>query len=70
MLTKLYIKSVLALRAFGKDERGVTAVEYAIIAVAISAIILAMFNGDLKDALTGAMTKITENIGEAGKAGS
>ncbi|MBE3666228.1 fimbrial protein [Vibrio navarrensis] len=68
MLTKLYIKSVLALRAFGKDERGVTAVEYAIIAVAISAIILAVFNeaGGLKEALEGAMETITGNIDKAG----
>lgn len=66
MLTKLYIKSVLALRAFGKDERGVTAVEYAIIAVAVSAIILAVFrtNG-LEKALNDAMTAITGNINSA-----
>ncbi|MDN3683475.1 Flp family type IVb pilin [Vibrio sinaloensis] len=34
-----------------KDERGVTAIEYAIIGVAISAIVLAMFNSDLKKPL-------------------
>lgn len=68
MLTKLYVKSVSALHAFGKDERGVTAVEYAIIAVAVSAIILAVFNGDnsLKSALTSAISKISSNITAAG----
>lgn len=66
MLTKLYVKSVLALRAFGKDERGVTAVEYAIMAVAISAVVLAVFkNGGLESALESAMDAITRQISEA-----
>ncbi|MCG3759805.1 Flp family type IVb pilin [Vibrio cincinnatiensis] len=66
MLTKLYVKSVLALRAFGKDERGVTAVEYAIMAVAISAVVLAVFkNGKLEGVLNTAMSAITEQITKA-----
>ena len=36
---------------FIKDQRGVTAIEYAIIGVAVSAIVLAVFNGDLGTAL-------------------
>ncbi len=40
---------------FIKDQRGVTAIEYAIIGVAVSAIVLAVFNGDLGTALQGAM---------------
>lgn len=67
MLTKLFVKSTLALEEFKKDQRGVTAIEYAIIGVAVSAIVLALFNGDLKDALTGAMSKITSNISNADK---
>lgn len=65
MLTSLYTKAQLALQEFKNDERGVTAIEYAIIGVAISAIVLAVFNGDLKDALTGAMSTITSNITSA-----
>ena len=65
MLTKLFVKSQLALESFKNDERGVTAIEYAIIGVCISAIVLAVFNGTLRTALTGAMTTISENITSA-----
>lgn len=68
MLTKLFVKSQLALESFKNDERGVTAIEYAIIGVCISAIVLAVFNGTLRDALTGAMTTISENITSANAA--
>ncbi|MCG3725516.1 Flp family type IVb pilin [Vibrio cincinnatiensis] len=64
MLTKLYVKSRLMLDQFAQDQRGVTAIEYAIIGVAISAIVLAVFSGDgsLGTALKGAITKISGNI--------
>jgi pilus assembly protein Flp/PilA len=69
MLTTLYVKAKLALEAFKNDERGVTAIEYAIIGVAISAIVLAIFNGTgtgtLQGALSGAMAKITASINAA-----
>ncbi|WP_154115515.1 Flp family type IVb pilin [Vibrio cincinnatiensis] len=67
MLTKLYVKSRLLLDSFAQDQRGVTAIEYAIIGVAISAIVLAVFSqdGGLKDSLTGAVETITENINKA-----
>lgn len=65
MLTKAFVAAQSALYSFKKDERGVTAIEYAIIGVAVSAIVLAMFNSDLRTALTGAMTKITGNINKA-----
>lgn len=46
-----------------EDRRGVTAVEYAIIAVAMSALVLAIFtNGDLQTALTDAMATVKTNI--------
>lgn len=48
---------------FMKDRRGVTAVEYAIIAVVMSALVLAAFQNDsLKNAITGALTKVTTNL--------
>jgi pilus assembly protein Flp/PilA len=68
MLTTLYVKAKLALEAFKNDERGVTAIEYAIIGVAISAIVLAVFktnDNGLQAALTTAMGKITTAIGSA-----
>ena len=65
MFTALYVKTTLALESFKKDQRGVTAIEYAVIGVAMSAIVLAMFNTDLKKSLTDAMTTITGNIGKA-----
>ncbi|NOH36006.1 Flp family type IVb pilin [Vibrio chagasii] len=65
MLLKWYVKTRLAFDKLAKDQRGVTAVEYAIIGVAISAIVLVMFNGELQDALKGAVSKISENINSA-----
>ncbi|EGR2795687.1 Flp family type IVb pilin [Vibrio navarrensis] len=67
MLTKVYVKTRLLLESFAKDQRGVTAIEYAIIGVAISAIVLAVFSGDngLKTALTTAISNITTKIGAA-----
>ncbi|SGZ00416.1 Flp/Fap pilin component superfamily protein [Moritella viscosa] len=55
------------LRAFAKDEKGVTAIEYAIIAVAVSTLVLAAFNSDgFGDVLKDAIAKIKGNIGQAG----
>ncbi|EEX34240.1 MULTISPECIES: Flp family type IVb pilin [Vibrio] len=65
MLKNFYIQFCHIMSKFHSDERGVTAVEYAIIAVAISAIVLAMFNGELNDALQTAMDTIADNINAA-----
>ena len=65
MINKLLANTKLAISEFKNDQRGVTAIEYAIIGVAVSAIVLAVFNGNLSDALTAAMTQITTNIGLA-----
>ncbi|MGR5267053.1 Flp family type IVb pilin [Vibrio astriarenae] len=67
MLTKMFVNAQVALQNLKNDERGVTAIEYAIIGVAISAIVLAVFNGDsgLKTALKGAITTITDNVSSA-----
>ncbi|OOF01639.1 fimbrial protein [Salinivibrio sp. MA440] len=74
MLTEMYVNTRLALESFAKDKRGVTAIEYAIIGVAISAIVLAVFNGGdadsgLRGALENAITKITTNVDAAAGAG-
>lgn len=69
MLTKFYVKSRLMLDSFAKDQRGVTAIEYAIIGVAISAIVLAVFSQEsgLKGSLVGAVEKVTNNIDAVNK---
>ena len=51
---------------FKADKRGVTAVEYAIIAVAMSSIILLVFkDGSLSKTLTDAMTAISTSMTSA-----
>ena len=60
--TKLYVK----VSTFLKDQRGVTAIEYAIIGVAMSAIVLAVFNSGLSGSLNSAMSSIDANISSAG----
>ncbi|CCN37532.1 putative Flp/Fap pilin component [Vibrio nigripulchritudo SO65] len=64
MLTKLFVNAQLALENFKKDERGVTAIEYAIIAVAITGLVFAVFkNGALGNALNNAFNSISTKIG-------
>lgn len=52
------------LKAYLKDERGVTAIEYAVIGVAISSIMLLVFDdtGTFSAALKAAIDKITANL--------
>jgi pilus assembly protein Flp/PilA len=59
---KACVKAGVFFNEFKNNEKGVTAVEYAIVACAISAIVLTVFNGTLQDALTTAMSKISDNI--------
>lgn len=68
MFLSTYIKAKLFLENFKEDERGVTAIEYAIIGVAIAAIVGVMFTngGTFQSALTGAVTKIVADINGAG----
>ena len=67
MCACVYVSMQGQLRAFAKDEKGVTAIEYAIIAVAVSTLVLAAFNSDgFGDVLKDAIAKIKGNIGQAG----
>ena len=43
LTTKAYIKATEAFRNFKKDEKGVIAIEYGLIAVAIAVLIVAVF---------------------------
>jgi len=60
MLTKLYVKATTALENFNKDERGVTAIEYALIGVAMATIVGAAFvsTGEIYTGLESAMDTI------------
>ncbi|KYN83438.1 pilus assembly protein [Vibrio cidicii] len=69
MINKAMAKMIEFKLNLQHDLRGVTAVEYAIIAVAMSAIILFVFkDGSLKTTLTEAMTKISDSMTKAGTA--
>ncbi len=67
MLTKLYVRGQMLLADLKNDQRGVTAIEYAVIAVAIAGIVTAMFVADtgnqgLESALKSAVDKVAEII--------
>ncbi|PWI35227.1 Flp family type IVb pilin [Vibrio albus] len=70
MLLSTYVKARLALEDFKKDQRGVTAIEYAIIGVAVATIVGAAFattgENTLGGALNSAMGTITSKIASAG----
>ena len=73
MLMNLSCKLYSNIVAFAQDKRGVTAIEYAIIGVAVSTIVYTVFNGSdsetgLKGALNTAMKTITSNVASAGTA--
>ncbi|WP_068716650.1 Flp family type IVb pilin [Vibrio tritonius] len=65
MLMNLSCKLYSNIVAFAQDKRGVTAIEYAIIGVAMSAIVYAVFDGPLKGSLTQAMSAISTKITSA-----
>ncbi|MGC6378321.1 Flp family type IVb pilin [Bisgaard Taxon 45] len=46
LTTQAYIAVTESIRAFKKDERGVTAIEYGLIAVAVAILIVAAFYGE------------------------
>ncbi|CAH1559458.1 Flp family type IVb pilin [Vibrio sp. B172a] len=65
MFTNLFVKTQLFIESFKNDERGVTAIEYAILGVCMSAVVLAVFDKALYKALNDAITTISTNIGNA-----
>ena len=73
MFLSTYIKAKLLLRDFMKDERGVTAIEYAVLGVAVAAIVLAVFTdsagGALYDALVAGIGKIQSSMTGTGTGG-
>ncbi|WP_282252579.1 Flp family type IVb pilin [Vibrio campbellii] len=68
MITKLYVQTSLFLSKFKNDERGVTAIEYGLIAVAMAVLVTAAvgpegFIGKLK----GAFNQVAGAIDTASK---
>jgi pilus assembly protein Flp/PilA len=65
MFLKTITKAQAALQQFKNDERGVTAIEYAIIAVAIAGIVYTVFGNSsdgLGGALQGAMNEVIDKV--------
>ncbi|EKO3821258.1 Flp family type IVb pilin [Vibrio harveyi] len=68
MITKLYVKTSLFLSQFKKDERGVTAIEYGLIAVAMAVLVTtAVGDGGFIDKLEKAFTQVGTAIDTASK---
>ncbi|MGF1752329.1 Flp family type IVb pilin [Vibrio makurazakiensis] len=65
MFTNLFVKTQLFIESFKSDQRGVTAIEYAILGVCMSAIVLAVFGDGLTAALQSAVDAISQNITDA-----
>lgn len=66
MLTKLYVKTNMFLSQFKKDERGVTAIEYGLIAVAMAVLVTtAVSTGGFIEKLEGAFTAVGDAISTA-----
>ncbi|KIF48808.1 hypothetical protein M445_05565 [Vibrio owensii 47666-1] len=72
MFNKVIFKTLAAIESFKNDQRGVTAIEYAVIAVAISTMMLTIFGTDngLTGALDQAMDKVTTNLTGATSGGT
>ncbi|GHA63678.1 Flp family type IVb pilin [Photobacterium aphoticum] len=65
MITKLYAKADAFLSSYKNDERGVTAIEYGLIAVAMAGLLAVALSGDKSFIvkLQAAYTKIATTLG-------
>ncbi len=55
-------KLISITEAFKNDERGVTAIEYAVIAVAVAAVVLAVFGSGADNPLQSALTEAMDTV--------
>ncbi|WP_386698268.1 Flp family type IVb pilin [Lonepinella sp. MS14436] len=58
ILTKTYITVTEGLRNFKNDQKGVTAIEYGLIAIAVAVLIVSVFYND-----SGFIAKLSEKFG-------
>ncbi|HHE3586754.1 TPA: Flp family type IVb pilin [Pasteurella multocida] len=67
LTTQAYIAVTESICRFKNDERGVTAIEYGLIAVAVAVLIVAAFYGDdgLVKSLQDKFSKLTESVTKA-----
>lgn len=61
-LTALYIKGALFIEEFLEDQQGVTAIEYALVAVAIASVVGIAFSSDGTSSLLGALQTAMKNL--------
>ena len=67
MITKLYVKTTMFLSQFKNDERGVTAIEYGLIAVAMAVLVTTAVGADgFIGKLEAAFAKVATAIDIAG----
>jgi len=65
MILRKYVELQVFVRSFLKDRDGVTAIEYALVGVAIAAIVAAVFTGNnnpLQAALEDGIETIADNL--------
>ena len=65
MFNQICVKAKVGFDNFMNDQKGVTAIEYAVVGVAVSVMVIAVFNADdtgLKKAIVDAFTKISTQV--------
>ncbi|MFA0085538.1 Flp family type IVb pilin [Vibrio sp. 10N.261.51.F12] len=67
MMTELYVKATMFLNGLKEDNRGVTAIEYGLIAVAMAVLLAAVLTGTdgFLSELDSAFDTVTDNISDA-----
>lgn len=62
--TSMYVNVTEAIRGFKRDEKGVTAVEYAIVIAGVAAVVAVIFgtNGPVKTMLETIFTNIQDKV--------
>lgn len=64
LLTRCYVKAIDAVHTFNRDQRGVTAIEYAVLAAAIVGLIYIVGNA-MQSGMNDAANELTNAIGNA-----
>ena len=65
MFTKLFVNAKVSAHFFMKNRDGVTAIEYAIIAAAMAAVLLVVFSTGATGGVTGAIKTAFSSIAKA-----
>ncbi|EBS3610837.1 Flp family type IVb pilin [Salmonella enterica subsp. enterica serovar Poona] len=65
--TAMYVNVTEAIRGFKRDEKGVTAVEYAIVIAGVAAVVAVIFgkNGAVQTMLTDIFVDIKDKVNES-----